>query len=285
MTAQEFIFNIPLYRGVPFDDISDPQTLAMKGVKMDGYNSFQKKESTFIVIKGLGDYYNKMHGFAMNDSGPKYPITDYGNYSARLLENTCVNSIILKCERYDDLFDILVHWDVEKQRITKVGQFPSIADIHIGEIKQYNKVLSKEQMREFTKGIGLAANGVGVGSFVYLRRIFEGLIYDTAQEIVANGELDKVKFDQSRMNEKINLIKNYLPDFLVKNKTIYNILSKGIHELSEKECLDYFNVVRQGIELILDEKLDALRKEEKRKKAIGAINSITAKLKQADDNK
>ncbi|MFR9546303.1 MAG: hypothetical protein SNJ09_04445 [Rikenellaceae bacterium] len=283
MTAQEFIFNIPLYRSVSFDDISDPQTLAMKGVKIDGYNSFQKKESTYIVIKGLGDYYVEMQGFSMHSS-PTYPITYYGNYSAKLLENTCLNSIVLKCERYDDRFEILVHWDVENHTITKVGQYPSIADMHIGQIKQYNKVLSKEQMREFTKGIGLAANGVGVGSFVYLRRIFEGLIFDTAQEMITNGELDKTEFDKSRMDEKINLIKDYLPDFLVENRSIYGILSKGIHELSEKECLGYFDVMRQSIELILDEKLDALRKEEKKKKAIGAISLITAKLKTSDDN-
>ena len=37
-------------------------------------------------------------------------------------------------------------------------------------------------MREFTKAIGLAANGVGIGSFVYLRRIFENLVFQAFDE-------------------------------------------------------------------------------------------------------
>ena len=40
-------------------------------------------------------------------------------------------------------------------------------------IKQYDKELRKPDLKEFTRAIGLAANGVGIGSFVYLRRIFE----------------------------------------------------------------------------------------------------------------
>jgi hypothetical protein len=34
----------------------------------------------------------------------------------------------------------------------------------------------RKRYKKFTKGLGLAAHGVGIGSFVYLRRIFENLI-------------------------------------------------------------------------------------------------------------
>ena len=51
-------------------------------------------------------------------------------------------------------------------------------------------------------------------------------------------------------------------------------MSKGIHELSENECLKHFSVIKLGIELILDEKLDALKKEEKLKAASKAIHSV-----------
>ncbi len=37
---------------------------------------------------------------------------------------------------------------------------------------------------------------------------------------------------------------------------MYSILSKGIHELSEEECLQYFKLMKIGIELILDEQLE-----------------------------
>lgn len=44
---------------------------------------------------------------------------------------------------------------------------------------------------------------------------------------------------------------------------MYSLLSKGVHELSEEDCLAHFDTLRIGIELILDEKLD--RKERERK--------------------
>lgn len=49
----------------------------------------------------------------------------------------------------------------------------------------------------------------------------------------------------------------------MRNKNLYGIVSKGIHELSEEECLAMFPCIRTGIELILD---DVLAEKEKAKK-------------------
>lgn len=81
------------------------------------------------------------------------------------------------------------------------------------------------------------------------------------------------------MNEKIRLLKDYLPEFLVKNKFIYSILSKAIHELREDECLKYFAPVKLGIELILDEKLEELDREAKIKEAAKSLSEIHSELK------
>jgi uncharacterized protein YajQ (UPF0234 family) len=81
------------------------------------------------------------------------------------------------------------------------------------------------------------------------------------------------------MDEKIGLLEDYLPDFLVKKKILYSILSKGIHELSEDECLKYFNTVKLGIEIILDEKLEKLDREAKIKAVEKSISEINSELK------
>jgi hypothetical protein len=81
------------------------------------------------------------------------------------------------------------------------------------------------------------------------------------------------------MDEKIELLKSELPVFLLENRILYGILSKGIHELSENECLEYFPTVRLGVELILDEKLEAKRRRDKielAKKSIGKIHGDIA---------
>lgn len=256
MTAQEFIFNTPLYQKVFINEENNfLEDILYNNLSFDGYNPFQHKESTFQTIKGLC------------------------YYGANAINITGVKSLNLQCGRYKDELIIHVYWDAEERSIMKIGQYPSVADIHIGQIKQYNKVLSKEKLREFTRAIGLAANGVGVGSFVYLRRIFESLIFEIADETINNGLVNKEIFEKSRMDEKIELLKDYLPQFLVENKSIYKILSAGIHELSEDECLAYFDVMRVSIELILDERLGALKKEAKAEKARKALSTIVSSIK------
>ena len=58
----------------------------------------------------------------------------------------------------------------------KIGQYPSLADIANDESRTYRSVLDETDGAELHRVIGLAAHGVGVGSFVYLRRILERLI-------------------------------------------------------------------------------------------------------------
>ena len=165
-------------------------------------------------------------------------------------------------------------WNPKRQIIIKIGQYPSIADFHISEIKQYKKLLSTDKLKEFTRAIGLAANGVGIGSFVYLRRIFESLIEDAYTMCKNDGTVDEENYKKSRMDQKIGLLSTHLPDFLVENKSMYSILSKGIHELDEETCLIHFDSLRVGIEIILDEKLDELKKKEKIELAKKKLMSI-----------
>ena len=82
-----------------------------------------------------------------------------------------------------------------------------------------------------------------------------------------------------RVEEKIGLLKSYLPNFLVENKNLYSILSKGIHSLDEQECLMYFPIMKIGIQLMLDEKIEQMQKDETLKIAKEEIQNITNKLK------
>ena len=81
------------------------------------------------------------------------------------------------------------------------------------------------------------------------------------------------------MDEKIGLLKDYLPSFLVENKSIYSILSKGIHELDENTCLEYFETMKLGIEIILDQKLEKKKQKDKEEEAKKRIAQLNGKLK------
>lgn len=253
MTTQEFIFGLPLYTKV---SISGNHILEdiHRNIQIEGYNSIRDAESTF--------YLNN------------HPDSSY-IYSRGVYE------LVFVCKRFNDNFYVLVCWDRENDYIEKVGQYPSVADIHISQVKKYKKVLGESYIRDFTKAIGLAANGIGTGSFVYLRRIFEHLISEIAEEAVAAGKLDKTQFETSKMDNKIKLLSDYLPEVIIENKSLYGVLSVGIHELSEEDCLTCFPIVRAVIELILDERENNRLIKEKKKLVRDKLSMIAGEVKKA----
>jgi hypothetical protein len=144
--------------------------------------------------------------------------------------------------------------------LQKIGQFPSFADIANDESKQYRTILSPEDSAELHKAIGLAAHGVGIGAYVYIRRIFERLIDNRFAEFKTAENWSAEDFQTLRVAEKIEFLKGHLPEFLVRNKKLYGILSLGIHELNEADCLNFFSVIRASTIFILEE--DKRKKEE-----------------------
>lgn len=139
-------------------------------------------------------------------------------------------------------------------KLAKIGQYPSIRDLASKDLKKYRKILGNKY-GEFSRAIGLFANGIGIGSFTYLRRIFEDLLEQAYQELAKTPNWDENTYKQSRWDERINLLKEKLPNFLVQNKRLYSILSLGIHEMDEETCKINFPLMRTSIELILDEKI------------------------------
>jgi len=161
-------------------------------------------------------------------------------------------------------------------KVEKVGQFPSFADIANDEAKTYRKILTAADGAEFHKAIGLAAHGVGVGSFVYLRRIFERLIdgcYTTNKAVEGWKDEDFVTL---RMAERIKFLARHLPPFLVEHAEVYSVLSRGIHDLTEAECLAYFEPLKTAIVVILEDEMERRKKEELRQKLSKSIKAISS---------
>jgi hypothetical protein len=254
LTLSKFFFDIPIYTPA---EINEGNSDVFKKIiechnkeEFEGYNPWKQVESTFVVITDL---------------------IPNGNAFVR---NGGYGTVKIKCKRTDDVFSYYILWNPNTNHLIKVGQHPSVADFHISEIKQYKKLLSNEKLKEFTRAIGLAANGVGIGSFVYLRRIFEHLIYEAYQQCLTDGVVTEEQYKRARMDQKIGLLSSHLPSFLVENKSIYSVLSLGIHELDENTCLAHFDTLRVGIEIILDEKLDELKKKEKIEEAKKKLSQL-----------
>lgn len=84
---------------------------------------------------------------------------------------------------------------------------------------------------------------------------------------------------QRRVEKKIKLLADYLPKSLTDNKGAYGIISKGIHELSEEECMQYFPVLEYLIKMCLNETIEKKRKIQDEAELKKRINAITSEIK------
>jgi len=245
LSKHDFYFETPLYELLEYSELEDSKDLLTGDV--DAYSAKNHTDTTYHInfswVKKLDHKY--VNSFTEYDSG--------------------FGMITLSCKRKDnDVLRFFVYNDEINKRIMKVGQFPSIADLQFSEIgKKYDGVLPKEDLKNLKKAIGLVAHGAGAGSFVYLRRIFENLIFETFKTNSATLGVKEADFKTQRMEEKVDTLKAFLPSQLVEMKFIYGILSKGVHELTEEECLKYFGPLKLSIELILDQKIEEAKKQQR----------------------
>jgi len=246
ISKHKFFFELPLYTPIKIDTLEQEFWHFTQG-DVDAYNP-DGFDTTYTISK-----------WPLNNSN-----STYNGYYA----------VSLNCKRKGNTLEFFIYKTDET--IIKIGQFLSLADLQYAEIgKKYDKILSNQDLHDLKKAIGLMAHGAGAGSLVYLRRIFENIILNTYKIHKSSLGIEDGEFKQKRMVEKVTFLKGFLPSQLVEMKSIYGILSKGVHELSEKECLAYFPALKLSIILILDQQIREeieKKKDTDTKQAIADIN-------------
>lgn len=254
ISKHEFYFETPLYEVINVDMVEGD---LFRG-DVDAYNPISGFDTTYSIHANRIGY-------------------TYGGYFDDDYEGFYTVTLTCKRKEVDKLkFFVFKNNEI----VIKLGQYPSLADIQFAEIgKKYDRFLSKQELKDFKKAIGLAAHGYGAGSFVYLRRIFENLINKAFEESKTTIKISVDNFRKMFMVKKIELLKNYLPSQLLEMKSVYKILSKGVHELSEQECLKYFRVLKLSIELILDQKIEIEVKRKRDEEVKRQLKEINKKIK------
>jgi hypothetical protein len=235
-TTASLCLTTPLYLGIPLEDEDKEllSTLIGLNFQIDAHCLSCKRESIFKTRRTYG-----------SGAGSPPPPEDW-QFQDRLFR------VDVTCQRCD----LLYHFEfrINGRKLQKIGQFPSMEDIAGADLNKFRSILDPQDFSELHRAGGLASHGIGIGSFVYLRRIFERLISKARVDASALGETLE-GFDGLPMDEKIGALRSVLPPALVKNKSTYSILSVGLHELDEKTCLRYFPVVRAAIVQMLEQHL------------------------------
>lgn len=151
-----FLFETPLY--TPYPHPKDAKVIRFKGT-LDGYCGYCEEKSVF---------HHTGHSAVIAQHWIRPPLVP--SFDQMMLR--CARS-----ERHNHKFEFLFNGDF----VRKIGQWPTYADIAQGIDKEYRNAMTKVDATEFYRAEGLIAHGVGIGSFVYLRRIFERIIWEALQ--------------------------------------------------------------------------------------------------------
>lgn len=233
-----------------------PEELIKNPIQVHSYK-WENEECEYAYDSALNKWKQRLSFFR------EKCIDQHGNFT--------VSAKCKKGHEFQATFHVTKDWD-----LIKIGQYPSRMEFE-RYIKDYSKVLSKENNRELNSAIGLATHGVGAGSYVYLRRVFERLVFDIFNKEY-KGEVTLDQFISKKMEEKLKTLDIHFNDKINK-KLLYGILSKGIHELDESECKEYFNLVLQAVLIILEEQLERKEKINRENEIAKLINDVHDKLK------
>lgn len=277
----DFIITSSLFNEFNIENSSELEQLIKICSKEDRFESFCPgcgDKKVFIYDGGVSDTLVKNISNGLRSTGGH---SGYGNTTYEPLESLNHIYIRFKCS-LDESHKLEYFFAKRGNTVIKVGQYPSSADIDLPQASKYSPILGKQYYNELKRAIGLHSHGVGIGSFVYSRRIIEKLVRDAFKEAEAAGKLTEQEFEyrevedgrqfRNGIEEKIKLLKGLLPEIITDYPQIYGVVSKGIHELSEEECLKYFPVLKDGIVMILD---DIVARKEKEKAAAEYKKSLS----------
>ena len=207
-SIQDFLFGAPLYAEYDIGSVEGGYfTMFCEPLAVDGHCPYCHRAATFHRSRG--------------------------ELKIGQLENIKYISVLyvqISCTR-DKNYQIDFVFRIDDPLIQKIGQFPSLADIANDQSRLYQRALNPSDGAELHRAIGLAAHGIGVGSFVYLRRVFERLIFRRFEELKDQEGWSAAEFAKLGMEEKIAFLKTHLPDFLTRNKKMYPIFRKAYTSL------------------------------------------------------
>ncbi len=220
-------------------------------------------------------------------SYPDYPFIhseiEYGYYpdNAVFIEYLCQN-----CQEYNKIYALIIDRISKSHNadVTKVGEYP-FYDEPIPTI--LFSILGPDK-ELFLKGKRSESQNLGIAAFSYYRRVIENqknrLISLIGKVISSSGEDEHLEvFEKAKgeyqFSKSVDLIQNYLPkNLFIENenplKLIHKVLSQGIHNFNDQECLE----LAQNLRIVLIEftkRLNDLKQNQNKIKA--AVNILNKK--------
>lgn len=157
--------------------------------------------------------------------------------------------------------------------IIKIGQYPTMLSVKGFDFDKYKKQLKRYNAYEDYRNANLSmANNFHAGAYTYLRRVYE-------KQLNYYVEKDKPVLADNRPETKIKEVKNnFDPRIHEHLRSLYSILSIGIHELDEEESKNYYEFLKAMIDMQLQYEKSKDEEDKQTKSLNTRISNIVNKL-------
>jgi hypothetical protein len=202
------------------------------------------------------------------------------NYSYFHITYRCSN-----CQDSEKTYSLAASVDESSEPDGKLYKF--------GELPPFGPPTSPKLMKligpdrdEFLKGRRCENQGLGVGAFIYYRRVVENQKNRILEEIIKVSEklsAPKDKLDtlrnalkETQFSRALDMAKDVLPESLLINghspiKLLHSALSEGVHSLSDEACMELATSVRIVLAELSDRLGQALKDEAELTKALSTL--------------
>jgi len=188
------------------------------------------------------------------------------------------------CQKYEKVFSVAAR--------TKDGEVNGEA-LKFGEVPAFGPPTSARLIKligpdreTFLKGRRCENQGLGIGAFIYYRRVVEhqknrilSEIAKVAERVGASQDtLDILKraSDETQFSRALEIAKGAIPESLLINGhnplgLLHGALSEGVHEMSDEECLEIAGSVRVVLGELAERLAQALKDEAELQQALSAM--------------
>ena len=198
-----------------------------------------------------------------------------------------VTYICSNCQKTKKIFSLVIKLSQTNDgglyvECYKIGEFP----VYGPPIPSRLIKLVGPDREEFLKGRRCENQGLGVGSFIYYRRVVEkqkdriiGEIVKVSQKIDAPEEKIKILQDaikETQFSKALDMAKDAMPESLLINGhnpilLLHSALSEGVHALTDEQCLELANSVRVVLGELSERLSQALKDEAELTKALSTL--------------
>ncbi len=196
-----------------------------------------------------------------------------------------VTYICSNCQEFKKIFAIAVQADTDSEsqgKCFKFGEIPTFGPLVPSKLI---KLIGPDR-EIFLKGRRCENQGLGIGAFIYYRRVVENQknrildkVIDVSEKIGAdNDKILQLKsaVEETQFSKALEMAKDVMPESLLINghspiALLHSALSEGVHELTDEKCLVLAGSIRVVLGELSEKLSQALKDEAELNRALSAL--------------